>query len=203
MDIRARLVCPQPRTGRTVHSARDLPKGPMTNARKGKETRAVATRDCFDRRGDIGHPFAFSTSGTRVRLPLGSPSKSTGLTRRRIAPASAAKWVAASRSRMPCDTAPSDARHLTNPEPHGERDEGVATAVLLALVLLCEGGSSLCLADSYTHSVDGGRLVALAAVEFPNLTKAERALLEFVDARNRARGDFAAAGPSAVPTDLS
>jgi hypothetical protein len=24
-----------------------------------RETRAVATRDCLDRRGDIGHPFAF------------------------------------------------------------------------------------------------------------------------------------------------
>lgn len=47
------------------------------------------------------------------------------------------------------------------------------------------------------------RLVTMAAAQFPNLTNAERALLVFVNLRNRAPGDFAAAGPSAVPTDPS
>ncbi len=50
---------------------------------------------------------------------------------------------------------------------------------------------------------EGSRLVRLAASAFPNLTHAEHALLEFEDLKKRARGDFAAAGPSAVPNDPS
>jgi hypothetical protein len=46
-----------------------------------------------------------------------------------------------------------------------------------------------------------GRLVAMAAAEFPNLTAAERALLVFVDLKNRAHGDFALGGPNANPGD--
>jgi hypothetical protein len=50
-------------------------------------------------------------------------------------------------------------------------------------------------------SATSGRLVAMAAAEFPNLTEAERALLVFVDLKNRAQGDFALGGPSANPSD--
>lgn len=46
-------------------------------------------------------------------------------------------------------------------------------------------------------------LVQLANGHFGNLTRAERVLLEYSDASNTARGDFAAAGPSADPLDPS
>jgi hypothetical protein len=43
------------------------------------------------------------------------------------------------------------------------------------------------------------RLIALAATKFPNLTRAERAMLWFSDIENIARGDTAFAGPSTNP----
>jgi hypothetical protein len=46
-------------------------------------------------------------------------------------------------------------------------------------------------------------LVQLAAANFPNLTRAERALLEFAQAGNVAAGEFAQAGLSANPDDPS
>jgi hypothetical protein len=44
-------------------------------------------------------------------------------------------------------------------------------------------------------------LVRLAATKFPNLTHADRALLEFVDKSSINRGEFAIAGTSAAPLD--
>jgi|SRR5215469_1449860 len=48
-----------------------------------------------------------------------------------------------------------------------------------------------------------GSLLELGAGEFPDLTRAERALLVYADVRSRAPGDFAIAGTSAVSTDPS
>jgi hypothetical protein len=48
-----------------------------------------------------------------------------------------------------------------------------------------------------------GELLRLAESEFPNLTRAERALLEFADIKNHVRGEFAFAGASTVPADPS
>src|SRR5262249_15903024 len=46
-------------------------------------------------------------------------------------------------------------------------------------------------------------LVKLAALNFPNLTRAERALLDFAERSNTHRGAFAIAGSSDVPLDPS
>src|SRR5262245_57787959 len=46
-------------------------------------------------------------------------------------------------------------------------------------------------------------LVRLAAAKFPSLTHAERAMLEFAQAGNVERGQFAQAGLSANPNDPS
>jgi hypothetical protein len=46
-------------------------------------------------------------------------------------------------------------------------------------------------------------LVTLAAAQFPNLTEAERGLLLFADLKQRARGEFALAGPRADAADAS
>lgn len=43
----------------------------------------------------------------------------------------------------------------------------------------------------------------LAESKWPNLTRAERALLENADVKNAARGEFGAAGPSTSPDDPS
>jgi hypothetical protein len=61
--------------------------------------------------------------------------------------------------------------------------------------------STFCHAATDKSSTASGRLVAMAAAEFPNLTEAERALLVFVDLKNRAQGDFAHGGTSANPSD--
>ncbi|MGC2301762.1 hypothetical protein, partial [Candidatus Binatus sp.] len=55
--------------------------------------------------------------------------------------------------------------------------------------------ATVCRAATDKSSAASGRLVAMAAAEFPNLTEAERALLVFVDLKNRAPGDFAHGGP--------
>src|SRR6202040_227178 len=47
------------------------------------------------------------------------------------------------------------------------------------------------------------RLTSLAAAKFPNLTRAERAMLWFSDIENVGRGDIAFAGPSTNPDDPS
>jgi hypothetical protein len=46
-------------------------------------------------------------------------------------------------------------------------------------------------------------LAAMAAKFFPNLTRAERVMLEYADVANVSRGDFAIAGTSAKPDDPS
>jgi len=46
-------------------------------------------------------------------------------------------------------------------------------------------------------------LVKLAAARFPNLTRAEHALLNYADVSNGERGEFAVAGISAIPLDPS
>ena len=48
-----------------------------------------------------------------------------------------------------------------------------------------------------------GALIRLAETEFVNLTRAERALLEYADVSNITRGDFAVAGTSVDPYDPS
>ena len=56
--------------------------------------------------------------------------------------------------------------------------------------------AAFCQATTDEKSQATGRLVILAAAQFPNLTKAERALLWFVDVENIDRGEIALAGPS-------
>jgi hypothetical protein len=58
-------------------------------------------------------------------------------------------------------------------------------------------------ADAHAPSLHTGALLQLAESEFRNLTPAERALLQFADVRNHARGDFAFAGANTVPDDPS
>jgi len=57
-------------------------------------------------------------------------------------------------------------------------------------------------ADQSRASIDYP-LVKLAAARFPNLTHAERALLDYADVSNGERGEFAVAGISAIPLDPS
>ena len=73
---------------------------------------------------------------------------------------------------------------------------GLVALVVTALIASPVGASQLARTESTP-------LIRLAASKFPDLTKAERALLEFSDLKNRARGEFALAGPSAVPNDSS
>jgi len=47
------------------------------------------------------------------------------------------------------------------------------------------------------------QLIKLASAKFPNLTRAERAMLQFADKGNFARGEFAVAGTSPDPADPS
>src|ERR1700683_3703836 len=61
--------------------------------------------------------------------------------------------------------------------------------------------ATVCHAATDKPSATSGRLVAMAQAEFPNLTEAERALLVFVDLKNRAPGDFAHGGLGANSTD--
>lgn len=69
-------------------------------------------------------------------------------------------------------------------------------ALLLCTASIAHG------ADAVTHAGDLP-LVGLAAAKFPNLTHAERALLELADKGNLNRGEFAIAGNSAEPLDPS
>jgi hypothetical protein len=68
-----------------------------------------------------------------------------------------------------------------------------------AAVLLGAGTDSA----SDASSAEPSRLVALAAAKFPNLTRAERAMLAFADKDTINRGAFAIAGTSAAPLDPS
>jgi hypothetical protein len=58
-----------------------------------------------------------------------------------------------------------------------------------------------CHAAARNGSDASSRLVALAAPQFPNLTKAERAMLESVDIKNLTRGDFAFGGSNTLLDD--
>ena len=64
------------------------------------------------------------------------------------------------------------------------------------LVSVLNTPATLCQAATGEKSQATSRLVTLAAAQFPNLTKAERALLWFVDVENIDRGEIALAGPS-------
>jgi hypothetical protein len=64
-------------------------------------------------------------------------------------------------------------------------------------------GSGISHAATQRQPTDGSRLIVLAAKTFPNLTRAERAMLWYSDIDNIGRGEFAAAGPSAKPGDPS
>jgi len=66
-------------------------------------------------------------------------------------------------------------------------------ALLMIGVRVCQAGTQN----------SGRKLVGLAAAEFPNLTRAERDLLEFADRGNINRGEFAIAGTSTAPLDPS
>jgi hypothetical protein len=62
---------------------------------------------------------------------------------------------------------------------------------------------AISLSAPYAGAREDPPLVRLAAVTFPNLTHAERAMLEFAQAGNVYRGQFAVAGPNASPDDPS
>ena len=64
-------------------------------------------------------------------------------------------------------------------------------------------GSSVCPAGSQKSSPDNRRLIGLAAARFPNLTRAERAMLWFSDVENVDRGEIAVSGPSSNRDDSS
>lgn len=71
-------------------------------------------------------------------------------------------------------------------------------AIALAIIALAAGAMPCRAAEAGDSA-----LVRLAAAQFPNLTHAERALLEFADKSNINRGVFAIAGSSSVPLDPS
>ena len=71
------------------------------------------------------------------------------------------------------------------------------------LVSVLNTPATLCQAATGEKSQATSRLVTLAAAQFPNLTKAERTLLWFVDGDNIDRGEIAVAGLSSNPADPS
>jgi hypothetical protein len=73
----------------------------------------------------------------------------------------------------------------------------ICSAVLISVL----NTSISCHAATRNESDVSSGLVALAAQQFPNLTKAERAMLVFVDVKNRTQGDFAFGGSSALLDD--
>jgi hypothetical protein len=75
------------------------------------------------------------------------------------------------------------------------------TQGLVALVIATFAASPCRAAQA--AQTDSTPLIRLAASKFPNLTKAERALLEFADVGNLNRGEWAAAGPNQNPLDAS
>jgi hypothetical protein len=75
----------------------------------------------------------------------------------------------------------------------------IINAIAFAFTLSGAWGSSLAQQDIPKSS----RLTSLAAAKFPDLTRAERAMLWFSDIENVGRGDFAFAGQSTNPDDPS
>jgi hypothetical protein len=78
----------------------------------------------------------------------------------------------------------------------------IAIALTLAMLALW-GGTTPCRAagDGRIGANRDYPLAKLAAARFPNLTRAERALLDYADVSNADRGEFAVAGVSAIPLD--
>jgi hypothetical protein len=74
----------------------------------------------------------------------------------------------------------------------------LGAATLVTLLAICSGRS---LAVSLSRETPA--LIELAAARFPNLTQAERAMLEYADRSNLVRGQFAVAGTSNNPDDPS
>src|SRR5260370_33383239 len=72
-----------------------------------------------------------------------------------------------------------------------------ATAVIIAALF-----AGPCRA-AQPQRTDSTTLIKLAASKFPDLTKAERAMLWFSDVENVNRGEIAVAGSSANPADPS
>jgi hypothetical protein len=80
---------------------------------------------------------------------------------------------------------------------------GLALFLLIGLVL---GATRSAASEPQFRPKNAGaksRLVTLAAPIFPNLTRAEVALLEHADVKNVGRAEFAASGPSSNPDDPS
>ncbi len=78
------------------------------------------------------------------------------------------------------------------------------TAILLcAMFAAFIIGAAVCDAASQGPPVQTSRLIALVAGRFPNLTRAERAMLWFSDIDNVDRAQFAAAGTSSIVSDPS
>src|SRR5215469_741770 len=70
---------------------------------------------------------------------------------------------------------------------------------LMLVALAIAGAISFAAPDASAH--EDPPLVKLAALNFPNLTPAERALLDFAGRSKVNRGEFAIAGSSAAPLD--
>lgn len=79
------------------------------------------------------------------------------------------------------------------------RTPAVVCAVTLVALLAIYSGRSFAVSPSHETPA----LVELAAVRFPNLTRAERAMLEYADRSNLVRGQFAVAGTSNNQDDPS
>jgi hypothetical protein len=73
----------------------------------------------------------------------------------------------------------------------------------VALLVSGLSAASLCQAANRKAPEAESRLITLAATQFPNLTKAERALLVYADVAVRDRGQFAVCGTSADLADPS
>src|SRR5215469_436819 len=74
----------------------------------------------------------------------------------------------------------------------------ISSLTLAALAIV----GAISLSAPYAGAREDPPLVRLAAVTFPNLTHAERAILEFAQAGNVDLADFAQAGLSATPPSL-
>ena len=97
---------------------------------------------------------------------------------------------------------------MTNPEqvilPSGSLPRPII-AIALTFAVVGLSATTPCRATA-GRQVGANRdypLVKLAAARFPNLTRAERALLDYADISNADRGEFAVAGLSAIPLDPS
>jgi hypothetical protein len=78
-------------------------------------------------------------------------------------------------------------------------------ALFLLIVLTLDAGRSAASEPQFRRNNAGAksRLVALAASIFPNLTRAEVALLDDADVKNIGDAEYAASGPSSNPDDSS